>query len=565
VEQKLRQAWHRERRFHTTRGICHFLLWLGALILVDFLVDWLFLLPGYGRLALLVLNVGTLLLVLYRSWWRHLRPYNPVRIALQVERRHPDLKSLLVSYIQFADVKADAEHMSPQLIEATRRLAVEATRPIDFREIIHWRDITRVSLFSAGVVLFCGALSLNWPEFFSTLFYRLLNPGASIGYPTRTHLESVTGNLTVPQGSPVTLQAACSGMVPLNGTLSIRPQEGEWENLIMPQAADRTFAYRFEQVARGFSYRVRLGDARSEDFQVRVVPPPHVLKTRVRLHYPPYTKWPDRQTDTLHLEVPEGTEVAADLVCDRALAAALVVYEDGTTGPVRLSEDGCLASVGWTVTKSFPFHFRWTGKEEGFVYEGEMTYFVKALTDTPPEVEIVFPTEDDKATVGKKLALRFRAGDDYGIAKAAIVYSLNGGEEQRRPIGDFDRAAIDEQAAWKLKDTLTGLKEGDTLAFAVEVTDNRTGEGGANVARSRPLRLDIVSVAEYLRHILEKREQLYKEIEAMHEDETGASTEVKTMRQEAGGPAPSAPAAPAAPSPGTPTPAATAPPPAPSR
>jgi saccharopine dehydrogenase-like NADP-dependent oxidoreductase len=108
-------------------------------------------------------------------------------------------------------------------------------------------------------------------------------------------------------------------------------------------------------------------------------------------------------------------------------------------------------------------------------------------------------------------------------------------EEQRRPLATFDRATVEDQTVWKIKETLPGLKEGDTLMLAVEVTDNKAGEGGPNVARSRPLRLEIVSIAEYLRYILEKREQLYKEIQAMHEDETGASTEVKAMKQEAGG------------------------------
>ena len=547
VELKLRQAWRRERRFHHTRGVCHFLLWLGALLLVDFIVDWWFLLPGYGRSILLVVNLGTLAIVAYRSWWRHLARFDAVRIALQVEDRHPDLRSLLVSYVQFADVRADPEHMSPQLIAATRRIAAEATRPIDFREIIRWRDITRVSLFSAAVVLFCGTLSLNWPEFFSTLFLRLINPGASLAYPTRTHLESITGNVTVPQGSPVTIEVVCSGQAPLNGTLSIRPLEGEWENLVMPLAGVGAYSYRFEQVARDFTYRVRLGDARSDSYDVRVVPPPHIIRTRVRLHYPDYTKWPDKDADTLHLEVPEGTQVSADLVCDRPVAAAAVVYEDGTLGGLRLSADGMTASVAWTVTKSFPFHFRWTEREHRFVYEGDMTYFLKALTDGPPEVEILFPTEDAKATVQKKVALRYRAADDFGIAKAAIVFSLNGGQEQRRPLGAFDRPSVEDQAVWKIKDTLAGLKEGDTLMLAVEVTDNKAGEGGPNVARSRPLRLEIVSIAEYLRYILEKREQLYKEIQAMHEDETGASTEVKAMKEEAGGGPPPAKGAPTQP------------------
>jgi hypothetical protein len=299
----------------------------------------------------------------------------------------------------------------------------------------------------------------------------------------------------------------------------------------MPQVEARKFAYRFEQITRGFAYRVRLGDAVSETFEVRTIPSPHVVRTRVRLRYPPYTHLADKEVDSLHLEVPEGTKVFVDLGCDRPLKAAAVVKEQGVAEPMKLGADGRSAAIDWDVTESFPFHFRWTEREHGFVYDGDVTYFVRVITDMPPEVELVSPTEDDKATVQKKLAIQYRAGDDYGIAKVSVVYTLNGGPEQTRPLGTFDKATVEEEAIWNLKETLPSLKETDTLTFAVEVADNRAGDAGPQVCRSRPLRLDIVTVVEYLQYIAEKRAKLVKERHALHEEETDASKEVKTLEE----------------------------------
>jgi len=532
VEQKLRQAWRRQRRFHTTRGLCHLLLWTAALVMADLVIDWLFLLPGYGRTILLLVNIATLAVVFYRGWWRHLERYHPVRIALQVERQHPDLKSLLVSYVQFGEPAPGSEHMSPQLIRAVRRLAAIATAPLDFREIVNWRDLARVAVFSAAVVLAAGASSLNWPEFFSTLFYRLINPAASIPYPTRTHIDEVTGNLTVPQGNSVAIEARCSGLAPAGGTLLVRPHEGAWERLAMPSTEQGKYAYRFDQVLRGFQYRVRVGDTATEVYEVRVVPAPHIVRTRARLHFPAYTRWPDKEVDSLQLEVPEGTEVTLDLGCDKPLKAAALVMEGGEVRPMRLGADAMTATFALAVKESTPFHFRWTERDHGFVYDGDVTYFIRVIPDMPPDIEIAAPTEDDKATVEKKLAVHYRANDDYGIAKAAIVYTLNGSAEQRKPLGTFEKPSLDEKVVWTLKETLTGLKEGDTLTFAVEVADNHVGEAGPNITRSRPLRLDIVSQAEYLRYMFEKRERLMREIRALHEEETGASKEVKTLQEE---------------------------------
>jgi hypothetical protein len=300
----------------------------------------------------------------------------------------------------------------------------------------------------------------------------------------------------------------------------------------MPSTEQGKYAYRFDQVLRGFQYRVRVGDTATEVYEVRVVPAPHIVRTRARLHFPAYTRWPDKEVDSLQLEVPEGTEVTLDLGCDKPLKAAALVMEGGEVRPMRLGADAMTATFALAVKESTPFHFRWTERDHGFVYDGDVTYFIRVIPDMPPDIEIAAPTEDDKATVEKKLAVHYRANDDYGIAKAAIVYTLNGSAEQRKPLGTFEKPSLDEKVVWTLKETLTGLKEGDTLTFAVEVADNHVGEAGPNITRSRPLRLDIVSQAEYLRYMFEKRERLMREIRALHEEETGASKEVKTLQEE---------------------------------
>ncbi len=42
----------------------------------------------------------------------------------------------------------------------------------------------------------------------------------------------------------------------------------------------------------------------------------------------------------------------------------------------------------------------------------------------------------------------------------------------------------------------------------------------------------MVTVAEYLRYMAEKRARLFKEIRAMHEQETDASVEVKALKDD---------------------------------
>ena len=40
IEDKLLEAWKQEQRFFHLRGLGRFLVWLVAMVLVDFVVDW---------------------------------------------------------------------------------------------------------------------------------------------------------------------------------------------------------------------------------------------------------------------------------------------------------------------------------------------------------------------------------------------------------------------------------------------------------------------------------------------------------------------------------------------
>ena len=87
------------------RGIARFLIWAVALVLLSLIIDWQILfrsrVTGTPQMFLLVINLVVLGWVLWREWFRHLKPFDPVRVALEVEATHPELSSVLVSYIQF--------------------------------------------------------------------------------------------------------------------------------------------------------------------------------------------------------------------------------------------------------------------------------------------------------------------------------------------------------------------------------------------------------------------------------------------------------------------------------
>ena len=189
------------------------------MLLVDFVIDWGILYRVNSNLKLglllLVINVFVLGYVLWNEWLKHLKPFDPVIVALEVETRHPELASVLVSYTQFKEGDG-GQNVSAELVEAMRQQARDLTRSIDFREVVDFAQIRKLLMASAGITLFFLVISVNWQSHATSLLRRLA--GVDANYPTRTQVVNVSGDRVVRIGDPVVVTAGAEGVIPRQGT-----------------------------------------------------------------------------------------------------------------------------------------------------------------------------------------------------------------------------------------------------------------------------------------------------------------------------------------------------------
>lgn len=558
VETRLRSAFRRECWYVHLRGGCHLVLWIIGLILFDLLLDWLLVLPGFARVLLLAVNVGVLGRVAYRHWWRFLRRYEPTRVALQVERHHPGLKSLLVSYVQLnGDTPPRASHGSPRLIAAMKQQAIRTLGPLDFRGIVDFTTLRKLGGLAAGVLLLFGVSTLFAGEFYRVLFTRLFNPASTLGYPTRTRIESVTGDFPVRQGDPIPLEAHVGGVLPDQGYLYLKQDEGRWERVTLQRGEKPMFAHQVPKASQHLAYYFRLGDARSETHQVTVVPPPRIVSARVLLRFPTYIRRKPETLESLTLPaVPEGTEVRWELHCDQELESgqlhflregvepiALEIDEaDPRTARLTLKDISSLPGKASLLrsrkdTETISYQFQWKERKHGYIFKDSTRFSIEVVPDRVPVVTVLKPrlhADQEKmlATTMKNLAITFDVSDDYGLSRAWITYRTNDDPElRRRAIGKFEDG---ERAAriiekWLLQDSIPDLKEGDVVTCAIEVSDNREGKAGPNLALSSPIRLHIVSEEEYTVYAAKEKERGDKKIQAAVEQELEGSKKVKTL------------------------------------
>ncbi len=554
VERKLAGAWRRERWVAHARGLGHLTLWAVGLFLFDLLVDWLFDLSGPARVLLLVVNAAVLGSVVRRLWWRHLRRYDAARVALQVERLHPGLKSLLVSCVQLARAGA---HGSPRLIRVVLAQAAEAARPLDFRGVVDFRTLRKLFTVAGSVLALFLLSGLFAGEFYRVLLVRLLDQASALAYPTRTTIEDVTGDLVVKEGDAVTLSARAGGEVPDDGMLLVRFGDGAWERLGVGRGEGDRFRHQFQRGSRSFDYRFRLGDVRSPVYRVTVIPPPRLRGVKASLRFPAYVGRAAEAQDGLNLPpLPAGTGLRLWLRCDQELAPATLrpLREGAAPLPlevdkedrrivhltlpdvVRLADESPVIK-GREEAQTVTYQFDWTERTHGFTFRDATRYTLEVVPDRVPVVTLVEPRplppqERMPATVRKVLSLTFEARDDHALSRAWVVYRLNDGPETRRPVGSFPPGTKGDTfraAPWPLRETLDGLKEGDLLSCAVEVSDNREGRGGPNLGRSPSLRLRIVSEEEYRRHVEKEKERGFDRTRAAAREEAEGSRKVKAL------------------------------------
>ena len=567
IEQRLRQAYREERRWYNIRGASRLTLWLIALLAVAFLIDWgLFAktqMSGITGLTLLLVNVGILIWVYHREWGQYLKSYDPLTTALEVEKRHPELSSLLVSYMQLKD-EPDAHegNVSQDLIKAMRDQAIEFSRPIDFKDIVDLGQLRKIGAVAVVLFLIFSIAGIFNREHTGVLFQRLLGKDAE--YPTNTVITGTSENLTIRVGGEpvITATVAEDGDIPENGRLFLKDKnssEAAWKEVPMKRSEDPTnkFSFKLKPVDRDTLFYVKIGDDRSEQYTINVITSPRIENVDIALQYPEYMNRDAGTYDDLNLEVPENTTVKWTVRCNTPVSSWEVLVpsdwgeqtaenkpdesdpETDKDAPkfrsilADLDEAGTTATFEIPVAKALKYSFRWTEKANGFQYE-DVQYGVKVTTDGLPDVDLIEPREVGYATVGKVVKMEAKGTDDIGLDKAWLVYSLNGADETKVEIFNFEGDTNKTfNYSWKLTDDLKELKPDDRVSFQIEVAD-RHPDREIHLRRTAPRQLTIVTPEAYLEWYRTEYGSQIEELKRSRNQELAAQRAITQIQTEEG-------------------------------
>ena len=552
IDEKLKEAWTDERRFIHYRGIIRSLIWIVSLIITDLIVD-LLIWKGIGDnqfgAGLMVINIGIISFVIYREWLRHLKPYDAVRTALQVEAKNPKLSSILITYTELSAADSTS-NTSEEIVQAIKEKANERTESINFQEIVSWDQIKKIVAISAAIIIVFAGISINWTEQVGTLFKRLTLQGSN--YPTQTVIEKVhVEGQEMKAGKPFTVKFGESlnikvftdlKAVPL-GKLYVRTKGSEkWPSTpqnMDPLANDQLIYERtLKDITEDTEFYVRVNDDKDEVYDIQVIKSPTIKSYEIEQVFPDYiTKDPVTEPD-LTLDTPQDTTLKWKITTQTKVKAMQVRIGEDETIDAEISENGKLITFSRKADKAFNYVFQWTEGESGKNFEyGDVQNNIRVIDDTLPEVQLITPSSDGFATDKKIVNLNYKGTDDYGLGKAHLIYTVKRGdsesdgetESSRLEVHDFEgKSAGTNTYEWKISDHIKELKPGDQISYQIEVADLFPGEK-KHLRQSVTRKISIVTPERYLQWYRAELASQQDEIKRARDSEETASTQVKQL------------------------------------
>lgn len=517
-------VWRRTQLKHICTGLLVMCIWAIPIFMIGMLVDRYAYLPSIGRWIILLILLGVSFFKAWRSGWLNIRPFDPRRSAQQIESHRKELDSLLFTALQYRQSGA-TPGTSSALWESSLKKAEEASKNLPISEIVDFSALKRPLRLALIVTLIICIFGIFNGSFLAVGLTRIFAPWTTVSYPTKTQIKLGKQLRILKEGEAAKIEIHFSGQLPKTAEFELITGEGRSKEIDI-EVKNGSGVYTIASASRNFSYRIKAGDARSDWYEVRVIPAPRIDDVKVVLDYPDYLQKPQETIEALTLTVPESTRVKWQLKLDQPIQKAVLNRDGQEPLELEISNNGRELIIEELVQASRGYSFSWVEKNHGFEFTSPR-YHMQVASDQAPRVELVSPESNVVAMLGRQLDLKVRASDDYGIGSASVVHRVNLRPEKVVPLTNLPVSGGGEQKIdWDYRKELSDLQIGDTVSFLVEIADRYPSP---HVVRTDTRRITFVSREDYLAQIEKKLDRLLSRVRAIYRQERSAHALVKTL------------------------------------
>jgi hypothetical protein len=390
---------------------------------------------------------------------------NRRRAAAQAEAAFPDFKQRLVT---FAERDASREPFLELLAADTLGLAraSEPKRLVTNRALL---ASCAAGLAALGVLAWLIAAAPGYIGYGAALLWR----GSSANLQPYYGIKVSPGDASIRRNSDELVTAQTIGFEPAHVHLVARyDTASKWNELpMLPQPGGSGFQFTFAGLPEGVEYYVEAGSIRSRLFKIRVVDLPGVKAIRVTYKYPSWTGMkPAVVPHGGDLRAVQGTTAELQVRTDRPLHNGVLILDNGQQ--IQLSggqNDTYRGAI--TMQKDGSYHI--AALDQGRPVRLSEDFFIEADKANPPEVAVVRPARDYRASPIEEVTIGVRAEDPFGLDHLALHYSVNGGSEQT--VGLLKQKGA-KQADGSTTVALENLKlvPGDIISYYASAKDAHT-------------------------------------------------------------------------------------------
>ncbi|MEO1528902.1 MAG: polyketide synthase [Planctomycetota bacterium] len=520
--------------------------------------------------AVLLLVVGALVLLLVFTLLiaRLFRPLPDDSLALLVERVHPKLGGRLITAVELTRPGRTGDEHAPELLRMVHREATQKVDEVDPTRVFRPEPLIQKSLIATpmilGVIVFAflspsafaraaGRLSLfsdeRWPrramlEMVGVDLPRVLAAETDEVEPDR--IEFAEGVVRLPKGSSPTLRIrAAAGedrVVPSLCTVYYETDDGTRGQSNMRRVGRERDGFQafildgppLSNLTESFTFSVRGLDDRLNDFRIEAIEPPTLTEMNVRVRLPDYLRSnQDSESLEFDLETPyeaglrisEGSVVTLEAKSSIPLGkvdAAIDAGGEAIKLDIPMGDDPTTMAMVLPDFRS-PTSIRLVpSDEQGIAAQSPFRYFLGAVIDEPPTVDVKLSGIEAAITPIARLPIECEALDDYAVTSLqAFVTERRDPEVQKtaeennlplenslstemRPDRDGLATTVVDLRELTNDGKLAPIAPGSTINVFAEAMDGYDLDGEHRTVSER-IQLRVVTAAELLR-LMEKRE-----------------------------------------------------------